>query len=299
MMTLFARAGAAMLPGASRLPFVGGGGGDVPDLALTLEGVEIDRGRLADYDRVCSFPVADRVPATYPHVLAFALHLALITDGSFPLAAIGLVHIANRIVQHRPIDARERLSLRVWATACEPHLHGTQFAIHSQARVGDELVWEESSTNLMRGTSNTAARAPQGPPRRLALAPTATWHLKSDLGRRYGSVSGDLNPIHLHPLTARTFGFRSAIAHGMWTMARCLAALDPELPGAFAVEAAFKRPILLPARVNFAEVQGGSEIRFEVCDFEGHTPHLDGIVRLGRGHAPRSDLSSASHRGRP
>ena len=33
--TLFARAAASALPGASRLPFVGGGGGQVPDVTLT------------------------------------------------------------------------------------------------------------------------------------------------------------------------------------------------------------------------------------------------------------------------
>ena len=31
MLPLFARAGAAMIPGASQLPFVGGGGREVPD----------------------------------------------------------------------------------------------------------------------------------------------------------------------------------------------------------------------------------------------------------------------------
>ena len=89
------------------------------------------------------------------------------------------------------------------------------------------------------------------------LPATATWQLPGDLGRRYGSVSGDLNPIHVHPLTARLFGFPSAIAHGMWTKARCLAALDGRLPDAFTVEVAFKRPILLPATVQFAEAATG------------------------------------------
>ena len=57
----------------------------------------------------------------------------------------------------------------------------------------------------------------------------ARWHLPDDLGRRYASVSGDRNPIHMHALTAKAFGFPRAIAHGMWTKARCLAALEPSL----------------------------------------------------------------------
>jgi acyl dehydratase len=279
MLGLFARAGAALIPGAGRLPFIGGGGGEIPEQALTLSRVEADRERLAAYDRVCGFGVSDTLPPTYVHMLAFPLHLALITDGHFPLPAIGLVHIANRIVVHRPIDAGEQLSLRVWATPIEPHPRGRQFTIRTEARVADELVWEEYSTNLKRGGgSDEAARASAGPPSSNALPATATWKLKADLGRRYGSVSGDLNPIHVHPVTARLFGFPAAIAHGMWTKARCLAALGPQLPGAFSVEVAFKRPILLPATVQFAEAARPMGIVFGVRDAKREDPHLDGSV---------------------
>ena len=82
MLPMFARAGAAMIPGASKLPFIGGGGEDVPDLTLVLEDVAIDRERLTAYDRVCGFSLSDVLPATFPHVLAFPLHLALMTDTS-------------------------------------------------------------------------------------------------------------------------------------------------------------------------------------------------------------------------
>jgi acyl dehydratase len=284
MLPLFARASVGVIPGASRLPFVGGGGGAVPDRVLTRSDVAVDRDRLAAYDRVCGFAVGETLPPTYPHMLAFPMHLALMTDGHFPLPAIGLVHIANRIIVHRPIRATERLSLRVWATAIEPHPRGRQFDIHTEARAGDELVWEEVSTNLKRGRGSEDAATPAGPPASEALAATATWKLAGDLGRRYGSVSGDLNPIHVHPLTARLFGFPSAIAHGMWTKARCLAALGPQLsgPAGYTVEVAFKRPILLPATVEFAEAReaNGSGIAFGVRDATRGTPHLDGQVSL-------------------
>jgi acyl dehydratase len=279
MLPLFARAGAAMIPGASRLPFVGGErAGEVPDLVLTLDHVVVDRERLAAYDRVCKFPLRDGLPATYPHMLAFPLHLSLMTDPSFPFPALGLVHIANRIVQHRPIGADERLDLRVWATALEPHPRGTRFTLRSEARVGDELVWEESSTILKRGEPSPGAPVEREPPADEQLPVTATWRLPADLGRRYGSVSGDLNPIHIHPLTAKLFGFPTAIAHGMWTKARCLAALDPRLPDRFTVDVSFKKPILLPATVEFSEREDSAGIRFAVRGAGKGTPHLDGVI---------------------
>jgi acyl dehydratase len=282
MAAMFARAGVSMVPGASRLPFFGGRGEQVPDLTLTLDDVETDRGRLADYDRVCGFTLREALPPTYPHMLAFPLQLALMTDGKFPFPAIGLVHIANRIVQHRPIASGEPVSFKVWSDPLEPHPRGTQFTLRTEARVGDELVWEEHSTNLRRGRSAAPSGEPSGetgPPSAEHLPASATWRLPGDLGRRYANVSGDLNPIHVHPVSARLFGFPSAIAHGMWTKARALAALESELPAAFSVEVAFKRPILLPATVEFAEGRSGATIRFGVRDAKKAQPHLDGELR--------------------
>ena len=275
---MFARAGVAVVPGATRLPFVAGGGGDVPDIALVLDDVAVDRGRLAAYDRVCGYDVGDELPATYPHVLAFPLHLSLMTDGRFPVTPIGLVHIANQITQHRPLRASERLSLRVWATPLQPHSRGRKFTLRTEVRVGDELVWDEHCTNLSRGTGDASAAAGADPPAP-DLEPTASWTLPGDLGRRYGSVSGDLNPIHVHALSAKLFGFRSAIAHGMWTKARCLAALGPRAADAFTVQVSFRKPILLPATVTFAEATDDTEVRFAVRDGAKRTRHLDGTLR--------------------
>jgi hypothetical protein len=285
MLPLFARAGAAMIPGASHLPFVGGGGREIPDTTLRLTDVAIEPDRLAAYDRVCGFDLRDDVPATFPHILAFPLQLSLMTDPSFPFPAIGLVHIHNRIVQHRRIRSAEKLNLDVWATAVEDHPKGKQFALRTEVRVGDELVWEEVSTNLKRGRGSETAEAPGSDlPHAEELPSTATWALPGDLGRRYGSVSGDLNPIHMHPVSARLFGFKSAIAHGMWTQARCLAALEPRLPDAFTVEVAFKKPIFLPGKVEFCEADGPGaafNVQFGVRDPRKGSSHLDGFAFSG------------------
>jgi hypothetical protein len=192
------------------------------------------------------------------------------------------VHIANRIVQHRPIRITEQLGLRVWADDLRSHPRGQQFTLRSEATVRDELVWEEDSTILKRGGSSEDSSGGRGGRRGETEDPplpvTATWRLPGDLGRRYGSVSGDLNPIHIHPLSARLFGFPTAIVHGMWTKARCLAALDPRIPERFTVEVEFKKPILLPATVEFLELEESGRIRFAVRGAGKGTPHLDGRV---------------------
>ena len=271
MLAAYAKSAAAMVPGASRLPFVPGHGETVPEVELTRT-AEVEPARLAEYARVCGFRLRDELPATYPHILAFPLHMELLTRGDFPLPAIGLVHIANRITQHRPLRVGEQLDLRVRATALEPHPKGTAFSIVTEARVGDELAWESESRTLRRGRGSGEASKRES---REELPTSATWRLPGDLGRRYAAVSGDRNPIHMSNLSAKLFGFPRAIAHGMWTKARSLAALEHRLPGAFTVEVEFRRPILLPATVAFA---AGDDLRFSVRDAKKGTPHLEGRV---------------------
>src|SRR5437763_5954976 len=188
MLPLFARAGAAMIPGASHLPFVGASGGkELPDLTLVLEEVNVSPERLADYDRVCKFPLRDQLPATYPHMLAFPLQLSLMTDSSFPFPALGLVHIANRIVQHRPIRISEALHIKAWASDLDAHPRGTQFALRSEARVGDELAWEVTSTILTSGGGDGSKGSRSDAESELPM--TAWWRLLGDIGSRYVSHS--------------------------------------------------------------------------------------------------------------
>jgi hypothetical protein len=120
ILPLYARAVAPLIPGASRLPFVPGRGEDVPDLELDLAGVRPDADAVAAYSRVCGFMLRDQLPPTYPHVLAFPLHMAVMADGSFPFGAVGLVHVENRIVQHRPIGLHEELKICVRPTTLQP-----------------------------------------------------------------------------------------------------------------------------------------------------------------------------------
>jgi hypothetical protein len=277
---LYARAGLGAIPFTGKLPFLAGGGGEIPDLELSLDEVEVDPDRLAAYCRVCGFTVRETLPPTYPHILAFPLHMALLTDSSFPFPAIGMVHISNRIRQVRPIGIEERLSLSVRASQLRPHPKGKTFALITEARVGDETVWTGESVNLRRGGGGNGERGGvSGPEVDIAgLAAEAQWELPGDLGRRYADVSGDRNPIHLYGLTAKAFGFPRQIAHGMWSKARSLAQLESRLPATFAVEVAFKRPILLPAKVEFASAEAGGGFEFGIRDASEGTPHLAGTA---------------------
>jgi acyl dehydratase len=239
-----------------------GRGSAMPGGALERS-LTIDPDALAKYAHVCGFTLRDELPPTYPHVLAFGLQMELLARA--PFSAVGVVHVANRLTQHRPVRLGETLTLGVALSGFFPHRSGRAFDFLTTAHVDGELVWDSSSTNLKRGARDESVEDDwtfEAPP------VTAQWRLRDDLGRRYAAVSGDHNPIHLHSWTAKPFGFERAIVHGMWTKARCLAAL--RLPDAFTAEVRFKRPILLPSTVTFGEADG----RFGVHG------HLEGVYEV-------------------
>ena len=250
------------------VPLVGGGDALPED---TLRGsVSVERPHLTEYQRVCGFRVSDRLPATYPHLFAFPLSMELMTRMSFPFGVIGLVHVENEIEQLRPLSADDTLDVAVRTVDLRPHDRGRQFDIVAEASIAEETVWRSRSTYLHRekeGSSKSGDRA-EPPPA------SAAWKVPGDQGRRYAAVSGDSNPIHLYPLTARLFGFPRPIAHGMWVKARCLAALDTTLPDRYTVAVRFKLPMLLPAKAAFATSDG----EFSVHDARSGKPHLSGTI---------------------
>ncbi|GAA3883921.1 MaoC family dehydratase [Streptomyces sedi] len=252
----------------------------LPVRTLRLTSVPREPERLREYARVCGFPApatAGRLPATYPHLFAFPLAMRLLTASDFPHPPLGLVHLANEITQLRPLTVDERLSVAVRAKPGAPHPKGTAFDI--SATVSDEAggeVWRSTSTYLHRhgradGTGGTGGEARPGSsdPELKAPLREESWPLAADLGRRYARVSGDRNPIHLHPLTARPFGFRRPIAHGMWSTARALATLDEALPEAFTARVRFRAPAPLPSRPTFRAAASDDGQAFQLVGGNG------------------------------
>jgi hypothetical protein len=231
---------------------------------------EISLEHLMGYQQVCGFRKSELIPATYPHVMAFDPALALMTRPDFPFPVIGLVHIANRIEQRRRLTAADRLTIRVGVADLREHPRGRQFDLVTTAECDGEQAWREVSTYLRR--EKAAPREPHGE-EKLPVA-QAIWRVGPETGRAYARVSGDHNPIHTSRLGARLFGFPRPIAHGMWTKARCLAALEGRLPEAFTVEVAFKLPIVLPSKVGFSFSRG----ELAVFNARNAKPHLTGRI---------------------
>lgn len=277
----YLKAFASALPLAGRLALLPGGGGNLPALELRVPSLRTDRDHLAAYAKVCGFTLRDTLPATYLNVRAFAVHIALMTDKEFPFGPVGLVHLRNAIVHHRPVGTGEELALRVWTTGLDPHPKGRTLTLHTEVTVpGDPtVVWEAQSTMLRTGEIGSHPPPRVERPADPEVPASTTWKVPGDTGRRYAAVSGDRNPIHLYGVTAKPFGFPQAIAHGLWTKARAVAALEAQLPDAFGVEVEFRKPVLLPTTVTFGSTTGKDDVTsFAVKDARKGAAHLVGTV---------------------
>lgn len=263
----------------------------LPALAALQSHVMPDVHHVKAYAELCGFNASlSTLPITYPHMLAFPLHMELMLHKRFPLALIGLVHIRNRITQYRGIQPYETLSIYCVLSGQRNTAKGLEFDITSQVCSAGELVWQSVSTNLARLSSNTNnpnsnSKAAEEKRTREPLSPHyalhSQWSLPEDLGRRYAKVSGDSNPIHLWPASAKLLGFKRHIAHGMWSKARLAAALYPQPDSeACTLDVEFKQPVFLPSKVYLftdPDLSG----QFYVADAERQQCYLRGVIQEG------------------
>ena len=76
------------------------------------------------------------------------------------------------------------------------------------------------------------------------------WTLPANLGRTYGGISKDFNPIHLYRWSAKLFGFKRQIAHGMCLLGKAAAVIGQPESGPAVLEVAFRKPVVLPCETR-------------------------------------------------
>jgi acyl dehydratase len=264
-------------------------GESVPRLQGSAESVVARLSHLARYRRVCGFADDGNLPITYPHVLAMGLHVALLTHPRFIVRLMGLIHVANEIHQIRRLPERGAYRARAWVEGHRDTDRGQEFDLFTEFEDREGMAWHEKTTFLARraATGGQAARSARRTLRYEkaadGTAPTTVGiEAPRSVGRSYGWLAGDLNPIHLGDRGARLFGFPAAVAHGMWSMARSLAALGKEpLTPPVRIHVEFKLPLFLPSTAQLEHWPRDGRHVFVLKDGDGQRPHLAGSTRPG------------------
>lgn len=267
--------------------------GRLSSIEVSQLGITIDPFRLELFRKVCENPRSGLVvPPAYPECLFLGPMAEVVLSDAFPLSPFGLIHVRQRIAMLCPIDPGKPIDLCCRLEEVRETNRGIEVDFGLYANVAGKEVWNGTTTVLSRNKETRSGR-------RRSREQPVIWiqgkervrsysvRVPEDTGRRYARASGDWNPHHLYPVTARLLGYRRAIAHGMWTLARTLALIETEwtfeLP--MEAEASFKRPIFMPAEIEVRlldESPVGNDvptIRFEVRDPQSGAPHMTGSVR--------------------
>lgn len=260
--------------------------GVLPNIQAWQTGIKTNPKKVATYAQVCGFTAqGDLLPLTYPHILAFPLHMELMLHKDFPLPLMGLVHIRNSITQHRAIGIEDKLDICCSFANAQNTDKGFEFDIRTEITCAGELLWESTSTNLAR-KGGSKSKVKRVRPEPMVFDSQERWNLATNLGRCYARVSGDSNPIHLFKMSAKLFGFKQHIIHGMWNKARLIATLQPLMQSEkLEVITEFKLPVFLPSQVelhwNNPEENTPNATEFELRNIKGDKTHIKGsITRL-------------------
>ena len=248
----------------------------LPQVEYMVDSFNVDPKHLKAYNAVCGFKNNGYIPAIYLAVLSQSLQMHMMTQEAFPFAILGLVHIRNQVTQYRKIGVNESLSLSCQFGELKPHDKGIQFDFITTAKAGNEVVMQGVTTYLARQKTDVKAATKAKEETRPNYVMQAEWDVSENTGRRYALTSGDFNLIHIHALTAKAFGFKQAIAHGMWSKAKALANLS--LPDSYEVDVWFKLPMYLPSKVEFLTVQEGKNIDFLIQNSKNKKPHVSGHI---------------------
>ncbi len=244
---------------ADRLPF------EAPDVAREVGPVRIHPDRVAAYLRVtdgAGLGTAETrlVPPVFYTTWSLSPFVRVLADDQLGINLLGMVHLENELRVHRPIRLDDRVSCRVFLQDLKRDERKLLLTVLAENRVGGTLASESRSLILVRlpkkgseggtqGSRKPAAAAEDEP----AWREIRTFQFRADLGRRYGLLVGDVNPIHLSRITAQPFGFKRPIVHGFCLKAMVAHALIREHGGGDParlkrLNIRFKKAIGLPGR---------------------------------------------------
>lgn len=268
-----------------RKPYSAPNGTVIEPVELEVRKVVLSASHIQRYREVCAVPAsAQGLPPAYLHVLAMPLHMKLFVVDNFPVKVLGLIHLRNTIRVLAPVEERAPLKMRVYFETMRVTDFGQEYDFTTSYEQNGTVVWEEISTMFARGASGPKEGSKR-PVIERSNHPETGVHsdmldVADDTGWRYARVSGDFNPIHLTARTAQMFGFKQAVAHGMWSMGRCLASAALQIPNVkIQIDTQFKLPVYIPSQAiaRTWEVPGGSDI--SMCTMKGDRLHLAMQVR--------------------
>ncbi|TAN53217.1 MAG: acyl dehydratase [Betaproteobacteria bacterium] len=251
-----------------------------PPLAARWRGHRVGGAQLDDFFGLTGLRGHATWPLLYPHLVAFRLQMAVLTDPGFPLPIWTALQVRNHVVLQRSFDRGAVLDFATRIPAQRVVDKGAEIDLHTTAHAEGDLVWESTNTFFYRGRFGAPGDASP-----LALAPRvegaeqARWTMPAGGGIRCGRLTGDYNGIHLSDWYARRFGFRGAFQHPQRVIGECLARLpERDHPEPLRLDTWLKGPVYYGAEVGLRVSEASAAVTFALHVDEDARPAI--VARL-------------------
>ncbi|KAL8584584.1 hypothetical protein ACOMHN_002314 [Nucella lapillus] len=273
-----------------------------PDEIVTISGYRVTHEQVAQYKTICSTKNHNKaesktdnngaVPLCFPDSLFMYNLLLLVCKPSFKVSPLDLIHVGQTVKKHgdlqQLLEGPCALEARTTAYRVMPKGVEVDVSVRIIAAASELCVWSGVTTLLSRsrhvqsgsGQSSEQQHRMDGDWESQDEVCSQQIDATADTGLRYAEVSGDWNPHHLYPWTARLLGYRAPIAHGLWTLATAVDLLSGNIDDSSRfteVECRFKHPFFLPGTALLQHYTDGNKVKFRVIDSETQAPYLVGI----------------------
>ncbi len=256
-------------------------GDRLPEKGYSYAGLTVDKKQYAAFCKMFGYSEST-VPSVYWYIRLFSMQTLLMAHPDAPFPMPGMVHLSFKINQFSTIYPSEKLDAEVKFGRLIQHDKGTGVeTIMSLSRLGT-TVWEQRNINLYLGKKGLGEEAEEKPEIEIEDPDYSSgWSLNSKTAIDYAKVSGDYNPIHLHNITAKLFGFPKQIVHGWYTLGRAAAVSESDIKGIHELYGAFKKPLFLPSKVTHRTQEADGTTFFDVINEKEGYPHLKGYIKKG------------------
>ncbi len=198
----------------------------IPRTRITWDNFRFDKPLVESYAKLTEWTFDGRtVPLLFPHSYFGPLHLQMLTDEGFPLRVLGGIHLRNHVLQKKALLLDEEYSADLVFTAQRRRPQGLEVDFKTEILKGGEVHWESLTTFLFRRKFKSEdAESPLGTllSNSTDLVEKANFPVPMLMGKQFGWLTKDINPIHMSRILAKIFGFERDLCHGMWALSRSL-----------------------------------------------------------------------------
>lgn len=256
----------------------------LPKIEARWQSAKADPQALDKYLTTLGIQSSDNLPVLYPHVMAGAMHMHMLTHKAFPIKLLGALHLKNQIQQLKSIPVNSEFDIESQLGGFRLVEKGVEFDFYTQVILNGETVWKETSIYFMAGRFGGKENPSTDKSFELSSITEgaeseegAKWFIPADRGKVYAKITGDYNPIHTSKQLAKLFGFKRDIAHGFGVLAQAIEQSIESASEAVNVDVIFKGPVFLESDVKVSKQ--GSSGRFDIYCGDNDRPSICAEVK--------------------